>query len=218
MQIKHVVAKKILNSRGEPTIEVTLNKRFTASVPSGASKGSNEVKSYPQGGVDFAIRYINNHDELRTMEVNSFQDLALFERLQENLGGNGVLALQYAALRALSENNVWRYLNPKAKKLPTPLGNVIGGGMHAKGQATDIQEFLLMPKAKSAYENVFVNAQVHRKIVKLLNTHEMTDEGAWAPNMSNVAVLDLLKDFLSKEENTFGVPVRIGLDMADRKS
>lgn len=213
MIIKEVRARKILNSRKEAAIEVTINKNFSASTPSGASTGIHEVKAFTKD-VNDSCFYINHKAGLKGLKFNSFDDLEQIDSLMPRIGGNAVLAIQYAILREMSNNDVWRFLNPHSRSIPTPLGNVIGGGKHTKRHSTSIQEFLLMPRALSIRDNIATMRAIHERIAKELKLREMTDEGAWVPNGSDKAVLEYLHKLLSNVENTNGIKVNFGVDMA----
>jgi len=211
MIIKEVKAREILNSRKEPTIEVVVNKKFVASAPSGASKGTHEVAAFTKG-VTFSVDYINKARWLQGMRFEEFDDLSVLDKLIPLIGGNAVIAIQYALLKAMSDGNVWRFLNPYARSLPTPLGNVIGGGKHTKELSTDIQEFLLVPRSKRFYDRAFINNYLHKKIGKMLKAKNITDEGAWVTSLSNIEVLELLNNLLSSAE--IDIKVELGVDMA----
>lgn len=223
MKIKKIKAKPIFNSRGEPTIEITVNRKFTASAPSGASIGKHEVKAFPSEGIpiDFVNKELNKG--LKGFKINTFKD---FEDLEEvlfkfddtrrltKIGGNTIIALEFALLKALSKNKIWEFLNPKAKKIPMPVGNCVGGGMHFKGTSTDIQEFLVIPKAKKIVDAAFVNALVYKKIGKLLNSSVKTDEGAWVTDIGDDKVLDLLNKVVEQVVREIGIEINLGIDVA----
>ena len=214
MKIKGVEAYIIKNSRGEDTVEVRVNKRYVAAAPSGASTGKFEVKAFPKKGIKFAVGCVNNFKDLKGMKFDEFSDLAFFDDFIQTWGGNTVVAVQLAVLKAMSENKVWKFLNPKAKKMPTPLGNCIGGGMHTKKQGEDVQEFLLIPSGKTFEEKMVLNDYVYRKIGKALGTKERTDEGAFMPKMSDSETYEFLYEFLNNYENTLHSRVRFGVDLA----
>ncbi|MEA3379167.1 MAG: enolase C-terminal domain-like protein [Nanoarchaeota archaeon] len=214
MKIKHIRADIIKNSRNNPAIQVTINKKYKSSAPSGASTGSNEVPSFSNKGINFAKDFINNYQDFKMMEFEEFQDLGCLDTLIKTIGGNPIIALQFAILKAMADNNVWEFLNPKAKKLPRPVGNVIGGGAHTAQSSNDIQEFLLIPNSKSFYENAFVNNFLHKKIKSQIKASCKTDEGAWVTNLSNIEVLEFLYNYLSDKDNTLGINVDLGLDVA----
>jgi len=212
MKIKQIKARKILNSRNEATIEVIINKKYSAAAPSGASTGSTEVKAYAKS-LNFSIDFINK-GTLVGLTFEEFLDLSALHTLLPKIGGNAVIAIQFALLKAMSDNKIWKFLNPHAYKLPIPVGNVIGGGLHTKKASTDIQEFLLIPKAKKFSENYYVNNYLHTKIGKLLKAKKMTDEGAWIPSISNEEIFKFLFKLLKDKKNTLDIEVDFGVDMA----
>lgn len=215
MIIKQLEANIIKNSRNEDAIEIIINKRYKASTPSGASTGTHEIKAFPRQGIKKVISFINKHKNIWIdKEFNNFNDLKHFEELIQDLGGNTVIALQLAVLKAMSNNKIYSFLNPKAKKLPTPLGNCIGGGSHTKLKSTDIQEFLLIPTAQTFEEKVKINKHIHKELRKKLKTNKLNDEGAIIPNLSTEETLDFLYNFLKDKNNTLGYKVSIGLDLA----
>jgi len=214
MRLKEVKARVIQNSRGEETIEVIVNKNYRASAPSGASIGKYEVPAFPSQGVRYAVTFLNKYPNFKGFSLEEFDDLKVFDNLLSVLGGNTVVALQLACLKALSENNIYSFLNPKAKKLPIPLGNCVGGGAHTKVLSTDIQEFLLVPEAKTMLERVKVNAHIHAQLRKQLHIKTFTDEGALILKNTNEETLVFLTGFLENKKNTLGYTVRLGLDLA----
>jgi enolase len=223
MIIKRVKAKKIKNSRGEETIKVFVKSdtgKGEASAPSGASKGKHAVKDFV-GSVDDSIKFLKNCNELVGLEINSFDDLDKVEKIvdKEKYGSNTVIALEYAILKALG--SIWKLLNPKVRKISRPLSNIIGGGAHFKGKGTDIQEFLVYPVgAMKISEAVKANSLIHSKVSKKLRevcsdfSGEVTDEGAWAPNLNNYGALDLLSEIAKEVSREVGFNIRIGLDIA----
>lgn len=214
MKIKSVRALIVPNSRGKETIEVRINKKYKSAAPSGASTGSSEVKSFPDKGIEYAVDFINEFKDIRNMMFDKFEDLGQLDSLIPIVGGNSVIALQFAILKAMSDDKIWEFLNPNAKRLPMPLGNVIGGGAHTDRPSNDIQEFLLMPKAKSFYDNAFANSYLHKKLQMEAKAKYMTDEGAWVTSLSNIDVMKLLCDYLADESKTLGIKVGFGMDMA----
>ncbi len=215
MKIKKFKARRVWNSRREPTIEVSVNK-WKASTPSGASTGGNEVRSFPEQGVDYVVKLLNDtyRDKIIGMEINEFKDLNKIESLLKipEIGGNSVLAVEYATLRALSVGKVYSLF--PGKKMPMPLGNCVGGGKHFKGKGIDIQEILLMPKAKNFKDMAFANAYIHKTLGKRLRTKKISDEGAWAPDMGNLEALDIVRSVVDELSKKFGYKIDIGIDMA----
>ncbi len=214
MRIKEVKAKVIKNSRKEKAIEITINKRYTASTPSGASTGKHEVQAFTEKGITFSKNFINKYPNFKGFVIEEFNDLRVFDLLLPMVGGNTVVALQLACLKAISRNKIHSFLSPKTKKLPIPLGNCIGGGAHTKVKSTNVQEYLLIPKAKTFKERVRINKTIHKNIKKVVKTKGMTDEGAHIVQRPDSEVLELLNNFVSNKDNTLGYQVKLGLDVA----
>ncbi len=223
MKIKKIKAKVIFNSRGEQTIEITVNKKYTASAPSGASIGRHEVKAFPKEGIpiDFVNKELNKG--LKGFKINTFDDFrdleeVLFkfdstERLSK-IGGNTIIALEFALLKALSKNKIWKFLNPNPKKMPMPVGNCVGGGMHFRGTSTDIQEFLVIPKTKKFVDAALANQIIYKKIGKLLNASLKTDEGAWVTDIGDDKVLDIMSKVVDGTVKQLGIEINLGIDVA----
>jgi enolase len=211
MLIKELKARVIKNSRDEDAIEVIINKKFRASAPSGASTGAHEVKAFTKS-VKFAVDYLNKFEVHYNFE--EFEDLREFDFLKNEIGGNPTIALQYAVLNAMSENKVYNFLNPKAKNLPIPLGNCIGGGAHTKIKASDIQEFLLMPEAKTFSERANLNRNLYEMIGKLSKAKKKTDEGAFIINEKNEEIFEFLADLVYEFREHTGYKMNFGIDFA----
>jgi len=213
MIIKEVRARIIKNSRGEDAIEVTVNKKYTTSAPAGASTGTHEVVAFPVKGIRFSVAFLNKYPNFSGLRLEEFADLGVFDVLIPVIGGNAVIALQLACLKAMSGNSIYSFLHPKAKKLPIPLGNCVGGGAHTKRFSTDIQEFLLVPSAKMFRERMLLNQFAYDLIGKLTGATNKTDEGAFVLKKSDEEVLDFLQDILFHIEDT-GLGLRMGVDVA----
>ncbi|MBM3200632.1 hypothetical protein FJZ53_06860 [Candidatus Woesearchaeota archaeon] len=215
MIIKSVKARKVLNSRKQPTIEVTVNGKFSAAAPSGASTGEHEVQAYPDDGLDYAIRFINEYKGFAGLSVECLSDLEEVEAILPVVKGNPMIALEFAILKAASKNKIWKFLNLDASKVPMPLGNVIGGGAHIKSPAKpDVQEFLLLPDTERFKDAKFINEHIHKIVGKRLKVKSLTDEGAWAPQLDTTTILDTLKEIVDKAVKETGIKVGIGLDVA----
>lgn len=229
MKIKEVRARKILNSKGQETIEVDVN-GFRASIGNGTSVGKFEVNALPKN-IDNVIELVNNklNKELGNLSINSFDDFDKIERTViaedisknfENIGGNLLVNIELAIIKAVSNGEVWKFLNPNVKRLPFPIGNVIGGGKHSGKNCPDIQEFLIIPKAKNVNEAIFANARFHEaageEIIKRDKSFNFgrNIEGAWIPNMNNYEVLDLLNKVREKIEKEFKIKIGLGIDIA----
>ncbi|MEM1514996.1 MAG: phosphopyruvate hydratase [Thermoproteota archaeon] len=234
--IEDVKARKIFDSRGDATIEVeiTTTEGFgIASAPSGASRGKAEVIAYPPGGIEEAIRKVEEliAPELIGMSADEQEEIdSLLHELDgtedfRNIGGNTTYAISLAVADAAANSYgipLFKYLGGYlACQLPYPLGNVLGGGKHALGRAPDIQEFLVLPVgAKSFIAAAEANIRVHRRVRDILASIDPNftggrgDEGAWAPCISNEKALDVLSKACEEISNEIGFECRLGLDMA----
>ena len=216
MFIKEVSARKIKDSRSEETIEVSVN-GCKASSPSGKSKGIYENPPYYQS-LDWNIKAINllKFD----FPVNKFEDLKNLEdhitkvcgfSNVKQFGANALFALESAMLKALARSRkkqLWQIINPLARKVPTPLGNAIGGGLHSQQfEAHPVfQEFIIIPRGRKFKDKLKNMNEVYEKIGILLKAKNKNDEGAWQSPLSEEEVLDLLSRFKSK--------VKAGVDIA----
>ncbi len=209
MRIQDLKARIIHNSRGEKTIEVIVNKKYKGSAPSGASTGKHEVPCFSSQGISFSVHFINTRMKLVGVSLEEFSDLAVFDPFISEIGGNAVVALQSACLQALSKGNIAPYLSSRLR-FPIPLGNCIGGGAHTAFKSTDIQEFLLIPQAKSFVERVRINKKVYDTIGKLTLAKKKTDEGAFVLPKTDEDVFSFLSSLLESRD----IPARFGVDMA----
>lgn len=226
MKIKKIRAKPIFNSRGEQTIEITVNGKYSASAPSGASVGRHEVMAFPKEGVP--VEFVNKElsKGLSGFRVEAFEDLEELEKILFNydstknlsrIGGNTIIALEYALLKAMSGGEIWKFLNPKADRIPMPVGNCVGGGAHFKGSSTDFQEFLVIPKTERFSDAAFANLYVHKRIGEILKATMKTDEGAWVTDIGNEKVLILLSRLLDETSRKLGIELNLGIDAAASK-
>jgi len=226
MKIKEVNARIILDSRKEKTIEVLIKTQlgiFSASSPSGKSKGKYEKHTYIKSIEDDISSLINLSSKLSQIEIESFNDLGKIEILaKEKIGANSLLALEIATLKALSleqGKELWQIVNEKAFKMPFPVGNVIGGGLHTRSLnflKPDFQEFLIIPKTSNFFDNVFLMNKAHelcRKRLKLRNAlGELNDENAFGTSLTNEEALDVLDK--TREELESEGKIEIGIDVA----
>lgn len=222
MQIKSVKAVKIKDSNGKDAIEIIVNGKFKGSSPSGTSTGKYEVMPYSSKGINFSINFVNEllNKQLKNVKLEVFDDLEVLESgiydydSTDNLsilGGNTIIALEYALLKAMFPKGVFRGLSDNWK-IPMPLGNIIGGGRHAKNSC-DIQEFLLLPEADSFKEAVNANRLAHETVGRILNTKK-DQESAWTLKAGTDQILELLKDVTSQVEDKTGVKINLGIDAA----
>jgi enolase len=234
--IEDVRVRKILDSRGNPTLEVdviTWNGFGRAAAPSGASTGSREVVAFPEGGVDKIIGEVEDiiSSELIGMDAEELQDIDMVLKEidgTENLssiGGNTTVAVSMAVAKAAASSYnmpLYKFLGGNMKtEIPYPLGNMINGGAHAGKHAPDIQEFLIVPVgASNITEAVFANSNVHKRLKELIQAKDKSftggkgDEGGWAPNITNYDALDMQAKACEEVGDEMGIEIRPSLDMA----
>jgi enolase len=241
--IEHIQAREILDSRGNPTVEVEV---FTegghagrAAVPSGASTGVHEAnelrdedpKRYGGKGVLIAVENVN---EIIGPELigHDVREQALLDKImleldgtsnKSKLGANAILGVSLAAARAAAatENQaLYRYLGGvNGRTLPVPMMNILNGGAHADN-SVDIQEFMVMPvKATSFREALRMGAEVFHALKKVLKSKGMStnvgDEGGFAPNLpSNEAAIQTVVEAIEKAGYRPGEDMWIALDAA----
>src|SRR6516164_5466651 len=241
--IVDVVAREILDSRGNPTIEadVVLESGVSgrAAVPSGASTGSKEAIELRDGaaarylgkGVTKAVENVNTEICEAILGLDATEQ-GLIDRTmidldgtdnKARLGANAILAVSCAVAKAGAEESslpLYRYLGGAGEmQLPVPLMNVINGGAHANN-AIDLQEFMLVPLgAPSFREALRYGAEVFHTLKKLIDGKGMPttvgDEGGFAPNLpSNESALELLMEAIDKAGYTPGTDVALALDCA----
>ena len=238
-----VIAREILDSRGNPTVEVDVLLESgvlgRAAVPSGASTGSREAIELRDGdksrylgkGVLKAVEHVNTEicEAIIGLDV---EDQAFIDRTmidldgtenKSRLGANALLAVSMACARAAAEQAglpLYRYLGGAAPMaLPVPMMNIINGGAHANNNI-DMQEFMIIPVgAPSFREALRYGAEVFHALKKLLDDAGMAttvgDEGGFAPNLeSHEAALKLIVQAIEKAGLQPGIDVAIGVDCA----
>jgi enolase len=241
--IVDVIAREILDSRGNPTVEadVVLESGVSgrAAVPSGASTGSKEAIELRDGdkaryggkGVTKAIENVNTEicEAVLGLDVT---EQGLIDRTlidldgtdnKSRLGANAILAVSCAVAKAAAEEcslPLYRYLGGAGEmQLPVPLMNVINGGAHANNRI-DLQEFMLVPLGAPTFrEALRYGVEVFHTLKKLIDERGMPttvgDEGGFAPNLpSNEAALQLLVEAIDKAGYTPGSDIALALDCA----
>ncbi|KTG27482.1 phosphopyruvate hydratase [Haloferax profundi] len=232
-RITSISLRRVLDSRGNPTVEadvLTASGGFgRAAAPSGASTGEYEAIELPPTE---AIAAARRHAVPRLVdEVHAGNQREVDRALRgadgtENfseIGANSAVAISMAAAKAGADvlgAPLYQHLGGafRGDNFPTPLGNVIGGGEHAK-EATNIQEFLAAPVgAPSVSEAVFANAKVHARASEILDERGVPaakgDEGAWAPAVSDAEAFEIMDEAVSDVEDELGFEIRFGLDIA----
>ena len=209
-EIVDVMAREILDSRGNPTVEVevTLDDGTVgrAAVPSGASTGVHEACELRDGdkarylgkGVSKAVENVNTELCEALVGLNVL-DQAYIDNLmieidgtenKSRLGANAILGVSLACAKAAAEatgSSLYNYIGGcNAKTLPVPMMNVLNGGAHASGSNVDIQEFMVMPvSAKSFKEALRMCAEVFHALKKIVKANGVGDEGGYAPNLES---------------------------------
>jgi enolase len=242
MKIQRVHAREVLDSRGQPTVEVEVTLKNgvmgRATVPSGASTGVHEAVELRDGGKRFlgkgvarAVAHVNEKiaPRLRGKEA---RDQAAIDQImldldgstnKGKLGANAILgaslAVAHAQARAQGQS-LYRYLGgAAAKTLPVPMLNVLNGGAHADNNV-DVQEFMIVPYGmKSFAEALRAAAEIFQTLKKILHDRSLStsvgDEGGFAPRVkSNAEAIELLLEAISAAGYKTGTHVDLALDVA----
>jgi len=234
--IEDLIARKIFNNRGEETIEVdviTANGFGRASAPSGKSRGKAEVVYYPQGGVDSAIKKVEEQIAPELAGLNADFQEEIDSTLHEidgttdfkGIGGNTAFAISLANAEAAANSHsqlLFQFLGGStANTMPYPLGNCISGGQHTRGKAPDFQEFLALPHgAETFLEAAIANAQIHKKIGDALKKKSVTfsggksDEGAWIANIDSAEAFETMAKACEEVGNELDFECGFGIDAA----
>lgn len=242
LPIRDVYAREILDSRGNPTIEVEVLAGDSivgrASVPSGASTGKYEAVElrdedfrYGGKGVQHAVQNVNTHLANEIIGINVFEQTEIDRILlktdgsknKKNLGANALLGVSLATAHAAANAlklPLYKYLGGvNAKKLPLPMMNILNGGVHADN-TLDIQEFMIMPVgAENFHEGLRMCAEIYQELKKLLKKQGLStavgDEGGFAPDLADAKeALFFLKKAVEKAGYQMGKDIAVALDVA----
>src|SRR6476659_302932 len=241
--IVDVVAREILDSRGNPTVEadvlVESGAMGRAAVPSGASTGSREAIELRDGdpqrffgkGVQKAVDHVNTEicEAILGLDVSeqSYLDRVLIDldgtENKSRLGANAILAVSLAAAKAASEESglsLYRYFGGSGpRRMPVPMMNVINGGAHANN-LLDMQEFMILPVGMQSFRDALrCGSEIFHTLKKMLDKAGMStsvgDEGGFAPNLpSNEAAIQWVQKAIEEAGYLPGSDVVIGLDCA----
>ena len=241
--IEKIYAREILDSRGNPTVEVDVSVQCgimgRAAVPSGASTGDHEAIELRDGdetrylgkGVRNVVNHINTtiadalkgFDATKQIDVDHLMiDLDGTEN-KSNLGANALLGVSMAVARTgakLAEKSLFRHLGgDDATLLPVPMMNILNGGSHADN-SVDIQEFMVVPFGASTFsEALRMGTEVFHHLKSVLKSKDMTtsvgDEGGFAPNLnSNEEALEVILEAIEKAGLKPGMDIYLALDVA----
>ena len=240
--IEAIAAREILDSRGNPTVEVEIEledgTQARAAVPSGASTGAFEAselrdggKRYAGKGVEKAVAFVNEEIAQAIVGLNS-QDQRLIDtkmieldgtKNKSRLGANSILGVSLAVAKASAKSadlSLFRYLGgPDAHILPIPMMNILNGGAHADTNV-DIQEFMIAPIGAPTFrESLRWGAEIYHALKSVLKKRGLAtsvgDEGGFAPNLeSNRAALDLIIEAISLAGFKPGSEIALAMDVA----
>ena len=238
-KIKDVIGREILDSRGNPTVEVDVilesGIKARASVPSGASTGEREALEMRDGGTRFmgkgvlnAVSHVNN--ELRNLVIGmDCLDQKAIDYAMINLdgtpnkskfGANAILGVSMAVMKAAAMYKglpLYKYVG-NGKTLPVPMMNIINGGAHADN-LLDFQEFMIIPQADNIHDRVRIGAEVFHNLKKVLNSKGLStgvgDEGGFAPDLKNNSEgFELIIEAITKAGYIPGKDVFLAIDVA----
>jgi enolase len=232
--IEDVAIRRIIDSRGNPTVEAEIrtNSGFgRAAAPAGASTGTHEAVAWPNGDVSKGIQFAEEK-LMPGLIGGTVEDQKSFDKILRetdgtnnfrNMGGNISVAFSLAAAKAAANSkniSLYQHVGNKTEySLPAPMANVLGGGAHAIG-GTDIQEYLVTSFDKDINTAIEANAMVHEKVGSLLKDKFPNialgkgDEGAWVAPLENIEALELVVKAANQIEQETGVEIRPGLDIA----
>ncbi len=240
MKIIDVKAREILDSRGNPTVEVDVilenGIMARAAVPSGASTGErealemrdNDANRYNGKGVLNAVKNVNEKIKPVVIGMDVFDqygiDTAMLEldgtKTKSNLGANAILGVSMAALKAAAKAKgmpLYKYVG-EGRTLPVPMMNILNGGAHADNKL-DFQEFMIIPQRNNIHERVRVGSEVFHALKSVLNEKGLStgvgDEGGFAPDLeSNTEGFELIMDAIKKAGYEPGEDVKLAIDVA----
>jgi len=241
--IEAIVAREILDSRGNPTVEVEVGlddgTTARAAVPSGASTGAFEANELRDGdssryggkGVEQAVTNIEDRILPEIIGYEASDQRAIDQKMididgtpeKSSLGANAILGVSLAVAKAAAgsaELSLYRYLGgPNAHLLPVPMFNILNGGAHADSNV-DIQEFMIAPIGAPTFrEALRWGAETYHSLKSVLKKKGLStglgDEGGFAPDLpANAAALDLIGEAVGKAGFTFGADIVVALDVA----
>lgn len=240
MKITNIKAREILDSRGNPTVEVDVtlenNMMARAAVPSGASTGErealemrdNDKNRFGGKGVLNAVKNVNERIKPVIVGMDVFDqysiDTAMLEldgtKTKSNLGANAILGVSMACLKAAAKARnipLYKYVG-EGTTLPVPMMNILNGGAHADNRL-DFQEFMIIPQRDTIHERVRVGSEVFHALKKVLNERKLStgvgDEGGFAPDLnSNTEGFELIMEAIKKAGYEPGKDVKLAIDVA----
>ena len=242
MKIQRVHAREVLDSRGQPTVEVEVTLKNgvvgRATVPSGASTGAHEAAELRDGGKRFlgkgvtrAVKHVDEKIAPRLRGKDARDQAAIDQIMLDldgspnkgELGANAILGVSLAVAHAQAGSqglSLYRYLGgAQVKTLPVPMLNVLNGGAHADNNV-DVQEFMIVPHGMKSYKEALrAAAEIFQTLKKVLHDRSLStsvgDEGGFAPRVSsNAAAIELLLEAIAEAGYKVGTQVALALDVA----
>ena len=242
IEILDVLAREVLDSRGNPTVEVEVvvegEYMGRAAVPSGASTGAFEAVELRDGGeryvgqgVKDAVDNVNNIIADEIIGMNALDQVAVDKKMIEldgtpnkaKFGANAILGVSMAVAKAAAEAlkmPLYQYLGGfNAKTMPVPMMNIMNGGKHADN-TVDIQEFMIMPVGATSFKECLrMCAEVYHTLKKVLKSKGLStavgDEGGFAPDLATAdEVIDCIKEAVDKAGYKWGEDIKIAMDPA----
>jgi len=235
-KITSIRGRIIHNSRGTKTIEVDVisDNQYLGrtSAPSGASVGKYEAVSFPEGGPEESLRILNENSK-KFLEFESSDLKSIDETLKvidqtsnySKIGGGLAYAITIASMESASKavgKQLFELISEQDEyRFPIPIGNILGGGVHAGPGTPDIQEILISaPGAKTIRDAIETNFKVHKELRNVIEktdpsfTNGRGDEGGWAPKCDNEKALELCAKACENLGYTLGKEVSLGVDFA----
>ena len=240
MLIKDIKAREILDSRGNPTVEVDVilenGVLGRAEVPSGASTGErealemrdNDIKRFNGKGVLNAVKNVNEIIRPAVIGMDAFNQRFVDQKMikldgtktKSKLGANAILGVSMACLKAAAKAKglpLYKYVGD-GENLPVPMMNILNGGCHADNKL-DFQEFMIIPQRDTIKERIRVGSEVFHALKSVLNEKGLStgvgDEGGFAPDLdSNTEGFELIMDAIKKAGYIPGRDVKLAIDVA----
>ncbi|MCW1293702.1 MAG: hypothetical protein QXV66_01870, partial [Candidatus Rehaiarchaeum fermentans] len=223
MKITNAVARKILNSNSNFTVEVEIRSNsniFKGSAPAGESTSKYEIQD--NLGINAGIEYLNSFlKEVKGLEISTLQDIINLEsKIPRELIGSYSLALEYALLKLVAKSNkkeVYELFN-QSKIFPNVISKVIGGGVHALGKGMDFQEILVTTQGDFD-KSLNTTLSVYKKVKELLENEVgfyggVDPEGGFISNLSTYDSLKLVRKAIDEIKKLTGEDIRLGIDAA----
>ncbi len=233
-EIVHSSVRKVLDSRGNVTVEAEVylpNSAGRCSAPAGASTGKTEVAAFPKGGPDKSLEFFEKQVKDEIEGVDAMDQIAFDKLLMEidgtpdfsAMGGNLATALSIANAKAVANQvgiPLYMYVGGGLnRKMPRPIGNVLGGGKHSRN-GTTMQEFLVCTDSGNTFTNIVTNSAVHKRIGDMLSDRfkdqsiGVGDERAWTAPLEDIEALEIVRAAAREVSSSTKLRIDVGIDLA----